>query len=273
MSSPSTPLVLTELTEDGIFILTLNRPKQLNSVNDFVYGEFCAALTFAEKETKVKVVVVTGSEFRAFCAGADLQAGFDPYVGPLKSMKGSYLDPVGKFMSQVIRFNKPLVAAVQGICVGVGATLLPHCDAVYCVPHATFETPFTKIGVCPEFCSSVLFPEILGPTTASEVLFWGRKLSAKEAVHSRLVGEIIDATSREEFLGKVLAKLRPALVFPNSGRSMTLFKQLVRSPERIQFLEATHKKEMDLLDARSAGPDSEAAQGVRFLQSLKKPKL
>ena len=117
-STMSDPELLTSQSPDGILTLTLNRPKQLNAVNDWVYQAVTAALDKASKDPSCKVVVVTGSGEKAFCAGADLQAGFDPFVGPLKSGKGSYHDEVGKFMSKIIAFDKPLVAAVQGIAVG-----------------------------------------------------------------------------------------------------------------------------------------------------------
>jgi len=263
-------LLLTSLSEDGILTLTLNRPKQLNAMNDYLYNELTEALEYATREDKVKVVVLTGSEFRGFCAGADLAAGFDPFVGPLKSMKGSYQDPVGRFMTATIKFGKPLIAAVNGMAVGVGTTILPHCDLVFSVPHATFETPFTKIGVCPEFCSSVLFPQIMGPSLATQVLFFGRKLTAQEAKDARLVGEIIPAKTREEFLEEVYKQIRPSLAYLNSGRSMRFFKQLVRNPKIIAELEAVHRVEMALLDERSAGANSEAAQGVAALQAQKK---
>lgn len=269
----SSDLVLSSLSPDGILTLTLNRPKQLNSVNDYSYTELITALNFASKETKVKVVVLTGSEFRAFCAGADLAAGFDPFVGPLKSGRGSYHDPVGRFMSTVIAFDKPLIAAVNGLAIGVGTTLLPHCDFVYAAEHARFQTPFTKIGVCPEFCSSVLFPEIMGPHVASQVLYLGRSLSAQQAKDVRLVGQVVAAKTRDEFLESVYAELRPALEFKNSGKSMRYFRQLIRSPQKIAELEMVHRKEMSVLDERSAGPQSDAAQGVAAMQQGKKSNM
>lgn len=172
-------------------------------------------------------------------------------------------------MSTVIAFPKPLIAAVNGLAVGVGLTLLPHCDAVYAVPNATFFSPFTQIGVCPEFCSSVLIPRIVGPTLATEVLFFGRKLTAKEAQEARLVCAILP---QEGFLEAVYAKIRPSLAHLNSGRSMKFFKGLTRTPEDIAFLDKVHANEMAMLDMRSIGPNSEAAQGVAAMQKGTKAK-
>ena len=136
---------------------------------------------------------------------------------------------------------------------------------MYSVPHAIFETPFTKIGVCPEFCSSVTFPELMGPSLASEMLFFGRRLTSQEAVTARLVGEIIPAKSKEEFMTSVLGKIRPALAYPNSGKSMSLFKQLTRNAETIARLEHVHRNEMIIFDQRSTGDQSDAAQGIRAM--------
>lgn len=256
------------LSKEGILTLTLNRPKQLNAMNDQLYLDLIEGLDFAMKEDAVFVVVLTGSGFRSFSAGADLSAGFDPFVGPLKSGKGSYQDPVGRFMTKVIKFGKPLIAAVQGIAVGVGTTILPHCDVVYAAPHATFETPFTKVGVCPEFCSSILFPRIMGPSSASEMLYFGKKMTSQEAQAAKLVGEIIQASSREEFLEKVYAKMRTTLSFPNAGKSMRLFKNLFRNADLRNELEMVHFTEMALLDKRSTGNDSDAAVGVADRKSV-----
>jgi peroxisomal 3,2-trans-enoyl-CoA isomerase len=264
------PILLTSKSKDGILTLTINRPKQLNATNDWLYQEMTKALEDAVKDDTIGVVVITGVGDKGFCAGADLEAGFDPMIGPLKSMKGSYHDPVGKFMSTVIQFQLPLVAAVNGVAVGVGLTILPHCDAVYCVPHAKFAAPFTRINACPEFCSSVLLPKIVGPTIATEMMFFGRSLTAEEAKSARLVGEILP---KDGFLEHVYNKIRPVLAYPNAIRSMRLFKQLIRTPEIIAELERVHRAEMSLLDVRAIGKTSDTSIGLKvFLESQQKQK-
>jgi peroxisomal 3,2-trans-enoyl-CoA isomerase len=172
----SSAVVLESLSPEGILTVTLNRSKQFNAMNDWMYLLLTEILDRATHSDQVKVVVLTGSGSKAFCAGADLNAGFDPMVGPLKSGKGSYHDPVGRFMTAVIAFQKPLIAAVNGISVGVGLTILPLCDMVFAAPSATFNSPFTVLAVTPEFCSSVTFPRLLGTSMASDMLLFGRKL-------------------------------------------------------------------------------------------------
>ena len=260
-------VVQTALSREGILTLTLNRPKQMNATSDPLYIGVTRALNAAAADEQVKVVVITGSGEKAFCAGADLEAGFDPTIGKHKSGRGSYHDPVGRFMSTVIAFPKPLVAAVNGLAVGVGLTILPHCDAAYCVPHASFFSPFAQLGVCPEFCSSVLLPRILGPTLATEVLFFGRRLNAQEAKAARLVGDVLP---KENFLEHVYARIRPTLAHPNSGRSMRMFKSLTRPASTIAELEAVNASELKMLDVRSTGANSDAAQGVAAMQAAQR---
>ena len=257
-------LVLSNTSKEGILTLTINRPKQYNAVNDETYNEMTRALQAAASDEAVSVVVVTGAGDKAFCAGADLDAGFDSSVGPLKSKRGSYYDPVGRFMSAVIAFPKPLVAAVNGVAVGVGTTILLHCDAVYAVPSATFFTPFAQVGACPEFCSSLLLPRVVGTTLATEMMFFGRRLTAAEAKANRLVGEVLPA---ENFLEQVYQRIRPTLAFPNAAKSMRLFKGMMRSPASVAELERVHVAEMAMLDFRSVGKDADTAVGVAAMRA------
>ena len=134
------PVVRYEVDSDGIGVITLNRAKAGNAVHDWMYTLVIKHLDQAASDPSCKAVMITGAG-RLFCAGADLEMGFDPMVGELKSMKGAFHDPVGRFMLAVIRFPKLLVAAVNGPAVGVGATLLPHCDLVYMADTAFLSTP------------------------------------------------------------------------------------------------------------------------------------
>lgn len=262
-------VVLQELVNNGtVMILTINRPHAKNSVNDWVYNLLIEGLEAAKNNKKVSVVILTGAK-DFFCGGADLKAGFDPFKGPLKSGKGSLLDPVGRFMSAVIAFPKILVAAVNGPGVGIGATIIPHCDVVYAVETAQFWTPFTQIAVTPEFCSSLTFPAIMGTSLASEVLFFGRKLTAQDALRCGFITDILPA---DNFIQNVIKKVAPSLEYPNSDRSLLLFKRLVRTDAKVAELERVHAIEMKLLDERSTGDNSEAATALKFMQQQAKQK-
>jgi len=100
--------------------------------------------------------------------------------------------PAGRFMMTMIAFPKVIVAAVNGPAIGIGVTLLLHCDLVYCTRNATFWVPFTRIALVPEFCASVTFVEVMGVARANELLLMGKKIDAERAVLDRLACGIID---------------------------------------------------------------------------------
>ncbi|HWS75661.1 MAG TPA: enoyl-CoA hydratase-related protein, partial [Quisquiliibacterium sp.] len=160
--------------------LTLNRPGALNAFNDALYGAFARALTEAAASPDVAAVIVTG-EGRAFSAGQDLaelgdsrshderqQAGFGPFIAALES------------------FPKPLIAAVNGLGVGIGMTMLPHCDLVLVSETARLRVPFASLGVTAEAGSSLLLAQRMGWQAAAHALFTGRWIDADEAVRQGL---------------------------------------------------------------------------------------
>jgi enoyl-CoA hydratase/carnithine racemase len=174
-----------------------------------------------------------------------------------------------------------LVAAVNGPAIGIGSTLIPHCDAAYCSTTTYFWTPFTRIAVVPEFCSSLLFPAVLGPSVATEMLLFGRKLSAEDA---KRLGFVSDVLSPEQLLPhvsrdclarcaelacltrltrhlwaaprlcQVYKQLEAAFELPLSEKSMPLFKEMVKGPRRAQLLAVFHA-EMKQLDERASNGD------------------
>jgi enoyl-CoA hydratase/carnithine racemase len=171
------PLVRCEdvAGHDGVRLLTLDRPHALNAFDSPLYRAAGAALDDARTDDAVKVVVLTGAG-RAFSAGQDLDEMARLAAGePVDSGFPALLDALQAF-------DKPLVAAVNGAAVGIGFTMLPHCDLVLCAETARFRTPFAEMGVPPEAASSVLFPAAMGWQRAAEVLFTSPWLSATEAV-------------------------------------------------------------------------------------------
>ena len=177
VSDDAAPLVLADDPADrpGVRLLTLNRPKALNAFDSPLYRAAGEALDAARADDAVKVVVVTGAG-RAFSAGQDLDE-MARLVGGEKIESGF---PV--LLEALQAFDKPLLAAVNGAAVGIGFTLLPHCDIVLAAEDARFRTPFAEMGVPPEAASSLLFPARMGWQRAAEVLFTSPWLSADEAV-------------------------------------------------------------------------------------------
>jgi enoyl-CoA hydratase/carnithine racemase len=178
----------------AVRLLTFDRPDALNAFDSPLYRAAGAALTAARDDDGVKVVVLTGAG-RAFSAGQDLgemariaagepvESGFPALLAALES------------------FDKPLVAAVNGPAVGIGFTLLPHCDLVLVAEGARFRTPFAEMGVPPEAASSVLFPARMGWQRAAEVLFTSPWLTADEAVACGIALRTVPA---DDLLGEAL---------------------------------------------------------------------
>src|SRR5262245_61480873 len=155
--------VLEELSGEGVLLLTLNRPDRKNAFNNLMWRELRDALGEAQENDNVRVVVVTGAG-NAFSAGPDLS-----------EMTGDGGDGeehgFASFMDRLCIFDKPLIAAVNGVGVGIGLTLLLHCDYVYIVPEARLRAPFITLGVVPEAASSYLLPLLLGHRKAIDLLF------------------------------------------------------------------------------------------------------
>jgi peroxisomal 3,2-trans-enoyl-CoA isomerase len=157
-------------------------------------------------------------------------------------------DKLYRFVDAFVRFKKPLIAAVNGPAIGVAVTTLGLCDVVYAHPSAWFQTPFSALGQSPEGCSSYVFPQIMGPGPASEVLMMGRKLSATEAVERRLVTRILPIDDHAAFVKEAtgLAAGLAALPF----KSLLATKRLCRDEAMIALLDRVNRAECTILEER-----------------------
>ncbi|HEX5278070.1 MAG TPA: enoyl-CoA hydratase [Fluviicoccus sp.] len=176
------PTLLTELS-DHILTLRINRPDKRNALTQTMYGELAEALLTAADNPEVRVVLLTGTP-DTFTAGNDLQ-DFLQIPGNLAEA------PVGRFMAALSGFPKPVVAAVNGAAVGIGTTLLLHCDLVYVGETARLQMPFVSLGLCPEFTASYALPRIMGHVRAAELLMLGEAFSAQTAHELGLVNEVL----------------------------------------------------------------------------------
>lgn len=164
--------VLEEL-RDGALLLTLNRPERRNAFNAQMWCDARDALADAQENDSVRAVVITGAG-GAFSAGQDLSA----------MSEGDAAAGVGfsTFMDRLCVFDKPLIASVNGVGVGIGITLLLHCDYVYVARGARLRAPFITLGVVPEAASSYLFPAVIGYRNAVDLLFESDFIDAERAV-------------------------------------------------------------------------------------------
>ncbi|MFI4941265.1 MAG: enoyl-CoA hydratase, partial [Burkholderiales bacterium] len=150
---------------DGIFTIEFNRPEKKNAITVTMYQAMADALQEADGDAGVRVILFCGKP-EVFTAGNDLE---DFMKNPPKSSDS----PVNQFIWTLSHVAKPVVAAVSGPAVGIGTTMLLHCDLVYAADNAKFSMPFSQLGLCPEFASSLLLPQLAGYQRAAEKLMLG----------------------------------------------------------------------------------------------------
>lgn len=174
-------------TKGRVLTITLNRPKALNAFNDEMYQAVADALNAAAANDAIAVVVITGTG-RAFSAGQDLDEMGDP-----KRQEPGFVGQFPYFIESAAKFPKPLLAAVNGMGVGIGLTLLPHCDLVYMAHTARLRAPFASLGVTVEAGNSYLLPQTVGWANAAELLYTARWIDADNAKDMGLVYQVCQA--------------------------------------------------------------------------------
>ncbi|HEX9720360.1 MAG TPA: enoyl-CoA hydratase [Ramlibacter sp.] len=190
--------ILTHV-ERGVMTITLNRLDRKNAITSAMYGAMADALAAAENDVNVRVALVQGHE-TVFSAGND--------IGDFLNRPPAGMDsPVFRFLQGIATFTKPLLAAVCGPAVGIGTTMLFHCDLVYAGDNAAFSMPFVNLGVCPEAASSLLVPQMLGYHRAAEALLLGEPFMAEAALEVGLVNRIVPPTEANAVAQSVAQKL------------------------------------------------------------------
>jgi enoyl-CoA hydratase/carnithine racemase len=175
--------------EGGIQVLRLNRPEKKNSLTAGMYGVLAEALNAANSGDAIAVTIVLGLP-GIFCAGNDV-ADF-----LAASQGGGELHASG-FLQALASNEKPLFAAVDGPAIGIGATLMLHCDMVFASPRALFQTPFVNLGIVPEAASSLLGPRLIGQARAFELLVMGEPFSAERGKEAGFVNHIVSSDELE----------------------------------------------------------------------------
>ena len=239
------PAPLRTETADGVLRLTLARPEKKNALTLAMYDGLTAALAAAEADAAVRVVLLHG-EGGTFTAGNDLLDFLnDPPTG-----EGS---PVFRFLRAVSAFPKPLLAAVAGHAVGLGTTVLLHCDLAWAAPSARFRLPFVDLGLVPEAASSLLLPHTVGPKRAAELLLFGEPFSVEEALRLGLVNGVV---AEEALLDH--AQERARLLAQKPPEAVRLTKALLRRAHR-EATADTLGEEGRLFVERLASPEAQEA--------------
>ena len=196
--------ILTSKT-NSILTIEFNRPDRKNAITAAMYQTMANALADAENDHGVRAILIVGKP-DIFTAGNDLE-DFLKNAPRDGSSAGAESLPVYSFMRALSDASKPVVAAVAGNAIGIGTTLLMHCDLVYAADNAKFAMPFSQLGLCPEFASSLLFPQIVGYPRAAEKLLLGEAFSAQEAYQMGMISKVLPLDELLPYALRQAAKL------------------------------------------------------------------
>jgi len=186
--------IVTEI-KDQVLTIQVNRAEKKNSITMAMYTALTEALNQLEADDNLRVGLITGAA-DSFCAGNDLM---DFLANPPEDPSS----PVFIFLTTLAQAQKPIIAAVNGVAVGIGTTMLLHCDLVYAAETARFQLPFVNLGLVPEGASTLLLPKLLGHQKTAELLFFGDFFDSKKAVELGFVNEIF---SSEELMEQAFKK-------------------------------------------------------------------
>ena len=193
-------------TQSGsILTLSFNRPAKMNALTRAMYAGLAKGLNDAAGDFGIRAVILT-SEGDHFTAGNDI-------VDFMDNPPTSDSSEVAQFLAALLNFPKPLIAAVKGNAVGVGTTMLLHCDVVVASPSANFSMPFASLGLVPEAGSSFLFPALVGYQRAAKIFFTGESFGADAALEMGLIAEIdADALAGATKLAQHIAEQPPQAI-------------------------------------------------------------
>lgn len=205
----------------GVQILTLNRPEKKNALNAAMYRVLTERIAQAEHDPSIRVTLITGAG-GAFTSGSDVGHFAETNAAPADSA-----EPVNPFPPGLMAAKKPVVAAVNGVAVGIGVTMLLHCDLVYAAKSATFQLPFLKLGLVPELGSTLLLSRLIGQQKANELFLLGNRISAEKA---EAIGLVADVFPDETLVEEALARAHALAAMPPNAVKVT--KGLLREPDR-----------------------------------------
>lgn len=207
--------------EGSVLSIVLNRPERRNAITVAMYAALAEAVRSAGSDGDVRLITIRGE-------GADFTAGND-LMDFLQEARPDAIDelPVGQFLLALAENEVPLIAAVQGNAIGIGTTLLLHCDLVLADAAARFKLPFVELGLVPEAASSLILPRLSGRRAAARMLLLGESFSAEEAEQWGIVSHVVPAGGLEEALSAVVATLsaRPP-------EALRLTQRLLRAADR-----------------------------------------
>ena len=248
--------------EDNVLTLTLNRPEKLNAFNRDMMHEMINAFDRADQDDNVRAIIVTGAG-RGFCAGADLSVGADTFNADAREDRESGLqrDGGGLLTLRIFESKKPVIAAINGPAVGIGATMLLPMDIRICSTEAKIGFVFSRRGIVPEACSSYFLPKIVGINQALEWCISGRVFPSEDA----LAGGLVRSVHEPDELIAVAKSIAGEIANNTSAVSVALIRQMLW-----KMLGADHPMEAHKVDSRGiyyCGKSDDVKEGVEsFLE-------
>jgi enoyl-CoA hydratase/carnithine racemase len=234
------------VANDGpVRTIRINRADKKNALTLAMYDAMAAAIEDAGTAASVRCLMIAGTP-EVFCAGNDL----NDFIAMAKS--GALGAPTIRFLHALARCEKPLVAAVSGAAIGIGTTMLMHCDQVVASENAVLSTPFVSLGLVPEAASSLIAPRLMGHARAFSLLVMGKPLSAEQARSAGIINAVVPAAELE---AQALATARCIAALP--PESVTTARRLMRG--QVEEIVARIDEEAECFKQRLASPEAQAA--------------
>lgn len=233
-------------TQNSITTITLNRPERLNAWTDEMSNELYDTISACNSDDNVGAIVITGAG-RGFCAGADIKDNFQARMdGKQRTARGNWIE--------LVRSSKPLIAAVNGACVGVGATMILPMDIIIASTNAKFGMLFVKMGVTPELASSHFLPKRIGWGKAHEMCLTGRLYSGSEAFEMGLADKLVDP---DELLPTATELAQQ--ISANPGPHLRWVKQLLSENATENDINEVQRREGEVLNQAYNSPEHKEA--------------
>src|SRR6476660_3015855 len=233
------------INEGPVRKIRINRPEKKNALTLAMYESMAAAIEDAGAEEAVRCLLIAGTP-DSFCAGNDL----NDFVAMARS--GSLGEPIVRFLHALARCEKPVVAAVSGAAVGIGTTMLLHCDQVIASDTAVLLTPFVSLGLVPEGGSSLIAPRLMGHARAFSLLVMGKPLSAGQAMDAGIVNAVVPAVELE---ARALTTANEIAALPTE--SVVEARRLMRGS--VDEIVARIDEEVEAFKTRLASPEAQKA--------------
>ena len=243
--------------QDAVLKVQINRPSKKNALTTEMYTQLTAGLESAQAKSDIRVILITGSE-DSFTSGNDLNDF-------LRNPPADSDSPVFRFWHAISTAEKPVIAAVNGLAIGVGTTLLLHCDLVYAAENAVFQLPFLNLALVPEAGSSLILPQLLGHVRAAELLLLGDRFSAQRAAEYGIINEVVAAEELE-----LLALSKANMLAQKAPEALRLSKQLMKHANA-KLIAQTIQEEGKVFGERLRSP--EAKEVMQAFVERRKPEF